>query len=54
VGYENGYIGVLNLTKGTVSGKIKGHDGSINAIGINITNKSIYTVGADGALVTWQ
>ena len=54
VGYENGYLGVLNLTKGILGSKIKGHESSINAIGINITNKCIYTVGSDGALIGWQ
>jgi hypothetical protein len=33
---------------------MKGHEISINAIGINPTNMNLYTVGSDGFLQTWQ
>jgi hypothetical protein len=32
----------------------KAHEGSVNAIGINLTNSNIYTVGSDGILNVWQ
>jgi hypothetical protein len=54
VGYDNGYIGVINLLKNQLGTKIKAHEGAVNAIGINLTNSNMYTVGSDGMLNVWQ
>lgn len=53
-GHDNGYIGVINLNKNQVGQKIKGHEGSVNAMGINLTNTNLYTLGSDGVLNIWQ
>ncbi len=54
IGYENGKLGVVNLIKGEVKEPMNAHDGSINAMGINLTNSNLYTVGSDGLLNVWQ
>jgi hypothetical protein len=54
VGMDDGYLNTINLTKNTIGPKIKGHEISINAMGINPTNMNLYTVGSDGFLTTWQ
>ena len=54
VGYDSGYIGSINLIKQKEESKFKGHDGSVNEIGINLSNSHIYTVGADGMLNIFQ
>jgi hypothetical protein len=54
IGYDNGYLGVVNLIKSALGSKVKGHDASINAMGINLTNSYLYTVGSDGGLNVWQ
>ena len=53
-GYDNGYIGVVNLSKGDLGNKIKAHEGPVNGIGINLTNSNMFTVGGDGNLQIWQ
>ena len=53
-GYDNGYIGVVNLSKGDIGNKIKAHEGPVNGIGINLTNSNMFTVGGDGNLQIWQ
>ena len=53
-GYDNGYIGVVNLAKNELGTKIKAHEGPINGIGINLTNNNMFTVGGDGQLLVWQ
>lgn len=54
VGYDNGNLGVINIAKNQLGQKIKGHDGSINGMGINLTNSHLYTVGSDGMVMVWQ
>jgi WD40 repeat protein len=54
VGYENGRLGMINLNNPQIKEPIKAHDGSINAMGINLTNTNLYTVGSDGILNIWQ
>lgn len=53
-GYDNGYIGIVNLSKGELGNKIKAHEGPVNGIGINLTNSNMFTVGGDGNLLVWQ
>ena len=53
-GYDNGYIGVVNLAKNELGTKIKAHEGPVNGIGINLTNNNMFTVGGDGQLLVWQ
>ena len=53
-GYDNGYMGVINLSKGDLGNKIKAHEGPVNGIGINLTNTNMFTVGGDGNLLVWQ
>ena len=54
VGYDKGTVGLVNLLNGIVKEPFKAHEGSVNAIGINLTNTNIYTVGSDGLLNVWQ
>ena len=54
VGYENGKLGAVNLANGQIKEPIQGHEGGINAMGINLTNSSLFTVGSDGILNIWQ
>jgi hypothetical protein len=53
-GYDNGFIGVVNLSKGELGSKIKAHEGPVNGLGINLTNNNMFTVGGDGNLIVWQ
>lgn len=54
VGYENGKLGIVNLANNQTKEPINAHEGSINAMGINLTNSNLYTVGSDGILNVWQ
>jgi hypothetical protein len=54
VGYETGKIGVIDLLKGQTKDLITAHEGSVNAMGINLTNTNLFTVGSDGVLNIWQ
>lgn len=53
-GYDNGYIGVVNIPKNSSGNKFKAHESSVNALGINLTNSDLYSVGSDGVLAVWQ
>ena len=53
-GYDNGFIGVVNVVKNELGTKIKAHEGPINGIGINLTNSNMFTVGGDGVLMVWN
>jgi hypothetical protein len=54
IGYENGWLGTINAIKGVLGPKTKGHEASINALGTNLMNKNLFSVGSDGNLVIWQ
>lgn len=54
VGFDNGFIGSLNVAKNKREGLFKGHDGSVNQVGINLSNSHLYSVGADGMLNVFQ
>ena len=55
VGHDNGFIGVVNIHKNEGDKKLfKAHDGAVNAVGINLTNSDLYSVGSDGMLAIWQ
>jgi len=54
VGYDNGKLGTINLTNGKIKEPIQGHEGSITAMGINLPNSNLFTVGSDGFLNIWQ
>ena len=53
-GYDNGFIGTVNLSKNEIGGKFKAHEGPVNGIGINLTNSNMFTAGGDGTLLVWQ
>lgn len=54
VGHDNGFIGIVNIPKNQTGNKFKAHDGAVNAVGINLTNSDLYSVGSDGMLAIWQ
>lgn len=54
VGHDNGFIGIINLLKNQSGNKFKAHDSAVNALGINLTNSDLYSVGSDGMLNVWQ
>ncbi len=54
MGYENGRIGSISLSSGNIKDNVGGHEGSVNAMGINLTNSNLYTCGSDGVLNVWQ
>ena len=53
-GYDNGFIGTVNLSKNELGAKFKAHEGPVNGIGINLTNTNMFTAGGDGTLLIWQ
>ena len=53
-GYDNGFIGTVNLSKNEIGAKFKAHEGPVNGIGINLTNSNMFTAGGDGTLLVWQ
>jgi len=53
-GYDNGFIGTVNLSKNEIGAKFKAHEGPVNGIGINLTNSNMFTAGGDGSLLVWQ
>jgi len=38
----------------SIGPKFKGSEGSINGMGINLTNTQIYTGASDGTLIIWS
>jgi hypothetical protein len=53
-GFENGYLGCINTLKGVLGTRVKGHEASINALGTNLMNKNLFSVGSDGNIAIWQ
>lgn len=53
-GLENGEMGYINLNKTNEQSKFKAHEGSVNSIGINLSNSHLFSVGNDGSLKVWQ
>ena len=54
VGFDSGDIGYINIQKDKEQGQFKGHEKSVNQLGINISNSHMYSVGNDGILKVWQ
>lgn len=54
VGFESGMVGSLNVQKNKRENMFKAHEGSVNQMGINLSNSHLYTVGGDGMLNVFQ
>jgi len=54
IGYENGKIGAVNLMTNSLKEPFAAHDASVNAMGINLSNNNLFSVGSDGILNVWQ
>lgn len=54
VGYDSGKLGVIDLIKGKTKEVLNAHEGSINAMGMNLTNSNLFTIGSDGIINIWQ
>lgn len=54
VGYNNGKVSTVNLTKNTKGSSFEAHKGSVNAMGTTFSNSHLYTAGSDGVLNIWN
>jgi WD40 repeat protein len=54
VGCEDSEIKIINIEKGEITNKLKGHEGAVNSVYINQNNGSMYSCGNEGKIGIWK
>lgn len=54
VGCSDALIKIINIEKGEISNKLKGHDDAVNSVYINQNNSALYSAGNDGKIIIWK
>lgn len=54
VGCSDAFIKVINIEKGEITSRLKGHEDAVTSVYINHNNQAMYSAGNDGKIIVWK